>query len=311
MEVLRVGDDFHEKRLDVTLANHEKVSSRAEAQRIIKQGNLLLNNSKKKIHSNRKVKSGDLIEFELLPRPATDLIPMPGNLDIVYEDHHIIVINKPRNMVVHPAAGHYDDTLVNHLIHHTTLPDNDPVRPGIVHRIDKDTSGLIVVAKSLKAHDKLAKQFFHHTISRKYIAIVWGVPSNRTGTIDKSLRRHPSDRKKFAVRPEGKPAITHWKMVEELQYLSLMMCQLETGRTHQIRVHMSSVGHPLLGDETYGKYRNYGNKLPPSTIKLLRNYKGQALHAQHLGFYHPESDDWVEFNADIPPEMSAVVDALR
>jgi 23S rRNA pseudouridine1911/1915/1917 synthase len=310
MEVLQIGEIFDTKRLDVALASHKKVSSRAEAQRIIKSGTLLVNQSSNKISPDRIVKKGDIIKFALLPRPATDLIAVPGNLNIVFEDHHLIVVNKPSGMVVHPSAGHYSDTLVNYLIYHTQLPDNDPVRPGIVHRIDKDTSGLLVIAKTLHAHEHLAKQFFHHTVSRKYQAIAWGIPDRKSGVIDKPLGRHPSDRKKFAVRNGGKKAITHWRIIKELKYLSLMMCRLETGRTHQIRIHMSSMGHSLLGDAVYGKYRNYGNKLAPSIVKLLKQYPGQALHAKHLGFYHPDNDEWMEFESDLPVEMQEVINEL-
>ncbi len=311
MEVLQVENTFDSKRLDVVLSNHEKVSSRSEAQRIIKSGSLFINQSAEKVTPGRKVKSGDVIEFDLPPQASSNLIPVPGKLNIVFEDDYVLVVNKLSGMVVHPAAGHYNDTLVNYLLHHTRLPDNDPVRPGIVHRIDKDTSGLLVIAKDMRSHEHLAKQFFHHSILRKYQAIAWGTPDNNSGTVDRPLGRHSNDRKKFIIKKGGKSAITHWKVLREFSYLSLLECQLETGRTHQIRIHMSSLGHPLLGDAVYGKFRNYGNKLPSDTVKLLKEYTGQALHAKQLGFNHPENDKWMEFDSDLPVEMQKVISALE
>ena len=311
MEVLRVEESLDGQRLDIVLASHEKVSSRAEAQKIIKLGHLTVNESDEKITAKRIVKSGDVIEFTILPPPPSDLVPVAHPLDIVYEDDLLIVLNKPSGMVVHPSAGHFNDTLVNYLLHHTRLAKNDPVRPGIVHRIDKDTSGLLVVAKDLKTHEHLAKQFFHHTVKREYEAIVWGVPKQPSGRIEAALGRHPVDRKKFAVRQQGKQAVTHWKVVKKFKYLSLIACRLETGRTHQIRIHMSSIGYPLLGDSTYGRFRNYEKKISSTTLALLKAYQGQALHAKKLGFIHPGTGQWMHFESDNPKEMQAVISALE
>ncbi len=311
METLQVDEKEDSKRLDVVLASHQKVSSRSEAQRIIKSGNIKINDATEKISPKLKVKKGDLIEFSVPPPASTDVLPVAKPLDIQYEDDYLVVINKPGGMVVHPSAGHYDDTLVNYLLHHTILSDKDPVRPGIVHRIDKDTSGLLVVAKDNRTHEKLAKQFFHHTIKRIYEAIVWGTPEQPVGIIDKPLGRHPSDRKKFAVRESGKNAATHWKTVLKLKYLSLVECRLETGRTHQIRVHLTSIGHPLVGDKVYGRYRNYADKLSEETVRLLKQCEGQALHAKSLAFHHPEKDEWMTFNSERPEYMNVLIKAMQ
>ncbi len=311
METLQVEEREDSKRLDIVLASHQKVASRSEAQRIIKSGKIKINASSEKISPKLKVKRGDLIEFTVIPPASTDILPVAKPLDIQYEDDYLIIINKPSGMVVHPSAGHYNDTLVNYLLYHTTLSDKDPVRPGIVHRIDKDTSGLLVVAKDNRTHDNLAKQFFHHTIERTYEALVWGTPEQPVGKIDKPLGRHPSDRKKFAVREHGKNAVTHWKTVLKLKYLSLIQCRLETGRTHQIRVHLSSVGHPLLGDKVYGRYRNYANKLSKDTVKLLKQREGQALHAKSLAFQHPKEGKWIRFEIERPEYMNAIIKAMQ
>ena len=311
METLHVLETHDLKRLDVVLADHEKVSSRAEAQRIIKSGQLRINQSDQNITQKRKVKAGDIVEFSVSPPVELQLVATPGNLNIIFEDDHLIIINKKKGVVVHPSAGHFDDTLVNYLLHHTNLPDNDPIRPGIVHRIDKDTSGLLVVAKNIKTHESLAKQFFHHTISRKYIAICWGEPKTNSGTINQPLGRHPSDRKKFAVREQGKKSITHWRLLKGFKYLCLLECELETGRTHQIRVHLNSLGHSLLGDPIYGRFRNYGKKIPEAPTLLLKQFEGQALHAKSIGFHHPESGDWMEFDSQIPDEFNQVIAALE
>ncbi len=311
MEVLRVEEASDSLRLDIVLTSHEKVSSRSEAQRIIKNGNITINHSDEKTSPKRKVKTGDLIEFTVPPLPPTNITPVAKSLDIRFEDDHLIVLNKPKGMVVHPSTGHYNDTLVNYLLFHTTLSNKDPVRPGIVHRIDKDTSGLLVVAKDNHSHEHLAKQFFHHTIERTYEAIVWGEPDQPVGKINKPIGRHPSDRKKFAVRESGKQAITHWKSLKKLRYLSLLECKLETGRTHQIRVHLSSIGHPLLGDKVYGRYRNFGNKLSQETINLLKQCEGQALHAKSLGFLHPFRDERMIFESESPQYMKRIIEALE
>lgn len=311
MECFYVDESSDSKRLDVVLAQHDKVSSRAEAQRIIKGGLVQINQTAQAITPKQIVRMGDVVTFSI-PTPAqSELIPVAHHLDIVYEDQYLLIVNKPKGMVVHPAAGHFDDTLVNHLLHHTGLSEIDPARPGIVHRIDKDTSGLLVVAKENETHNKLAALFSTHQITRAYEALVWGQPKTTHGTIDQPLGRHPSDRKKFSIRENGKHAVTHWRLIKGYNYLSLLECKLETGRTHQIRVHLNSIGHSLLGDPVYGKYRHYSGKMDASLLSLLKHYQGQALHAKSLGFSHPITGDQLHFSVPLPESMQTVIAALE
>jgi len=299
------------QRLDVVLSGHSRISSRSEAQRLIKTGGVSVNNSHSKISPSLIIRKGDIISF-ILPRPpSTDITPVPYNLEIVYEDDYLIVVNKARGIVVHPAAGHSTDTLVNYLLHHTNLSGIDPTRPGIVHRIDKDTSGLLVVAKDNHSHENLTKQFFDHSVERKYRALVWGIPQNQNGIINQPIARHPIKRKKFAVRPGGKSAITHWEVIESYHHLSLLECRLETGRTHQIRVHLSSFGHSLLGDPVYGRFRNYAKNYPDSVRAALRRFSGQALHAQTLGFAHPHLGERMAFEAPLPEDLQSIISLLK
>ncbi|HEY0269930.1 MAG TPA: RluA family pseudouridine synthase [Sphingomonas sp.] len=258
-----------------------------------------------------KAKAGATFTLAI-PSPVTSLneaqdIP----LVIAYEDEHLIVIDKPAGLVVHPAAGNLDGTLVNALLHHCAgqlSGIGGVARPGIVHRIDKDTSGLMVAAKSDRAHEGLAAQFAAHTIDRRYRAIVGGVPQRGEGTVDAPLGRSPHDRKKMAVVGEGrgKRAVTHWRMIERLQGAALVECRLETGRTHQVRVHMASIGHALLGDPVYGRARpGIGN-----TLKSL-DFHRQALHAAVLGFTHPVTSRALSLQSTIPHDMQALFTALR
>jgi 23S rRNA pseudouridine1911/1915/1917 synthase len=311
MELFRVSTTLDHKRLDVVLSSHPKISSRAEAQRLIQAGVVQINDSGEKVSPKRIVRTGDVVTFELLPLPVSTVIPVPFDLDIPYEDPYLLVVNKPKGVVVHPAAGHTTDTLVNYLLHHSKLSGKDPIRPGIVHRIDKDTSGLLVIAKDNATHDHLAKQFFEHSIQRIYYAIIWGVPKQSSGVIDQPLGRHPKNRKKFTIREGGKRALTRWKMVKPFRYLSLIQCELETGRTHQIRVHLSSIGHPLLGDSVYGSFKHYAEKFSPELKSVLKTYDGQALHAKSLGFIHPHSEEWIECHSDLPEGMTVAISALE
>lgn len=311
MENLVIGETFDSTRLDIVLSNHREVSSRAEAQRIIKNGTVKINDSTERINPKRMVRTGDVITFSVLPPPQSNLIPVPFDLDIVFEDQHLIIVNKPHGVVVHPSAGHHCDTLVNYLLHHTGLSTINPSRPGIVHRIDKDTSGLLIVAKDNKTHENLAKQFFHHQTTREYEAIIWGVPESNSGKINQPVGRHPVNRKKFAVRENGKNAITHWRVLRNYKYLCLVECKLETGRTHQIRIHMNSIGHPLLGDPLYGKYRNYDGKLPKESIAFLKGFSRQALHAKSLGFTHPISGKVMRFETPLPADMQYTISNLE
>jgi 23S rRNA pseudouridine1911/1915/1917 synthase len=248
------------------------------------------------------------------------LIPEPAGahneaqdiaLDIVYEDEHLLVVNKAAGLVVHPAAGNFDGTLVNALLHHckgSLSGIGGVARPGIVHRIDKDTSGLLVVAKTDPAHVGLAAQFAKHSINRRYAAIVAGRPTASQGTVDAPLARSSTNRKKIAIVAEGrgKSAITHWTLKEPLRDAALVECQLETGRTHQIRVHMASIGHPLVGDPVYGRARS-SHRLILTQLGFAR----QALHAADLGFIHPISGEALNFNAPIPFDMQHLLSALR
>lgn len=233
-------------------------------------------------------------------------IPLP----IVYEDEHLLVIDKPAGLVVHPAAGNRDGTLVNALLHHcgSSLSGIGGVaRPGIVHRIDKDTSGLLVIAKHDKAHEGLAKQFAAHSIDRRYLAIVSGVPRQAEGSVDAPLARSPQNRKKIAVVKDGrgKRAVTHWTRLKILNDSALVECRLETGRTHQVRVHMASIGHPLVGDPVYGRGKSAHRKL----LNQL-DFKRQALHAAHLGFVHPVTKGRLSFDSALPSDMQELFTAL-
>ena len=243
------------------------------------------------------------------PEPAHNE-PQEIPLPIVYEDEHLLVVDKPAGLVVHPAAGNRDGTLVNALLHHcgdSLSGIGGVARPGIVHRIDKDTSGLLVIAKHDKAHEGLAKQFATHSIDRRYLAIVSGVPRQAEGTVDAPLARSPQNRKKIAIvsAGKGKRAVTHWKRLQLLKDAALVECSLETGRTHQVRVHMASIGHPLVGDPVYGRgksvHRNLLNQL---------DFKRQALHAAHLGFIHPVTKGRLSFDSALPSDMQELFTAL-
>ncbi|MGL4451476.1 MAG: RluA family pseudouridine synthase [Sarcina sp.] len=262
--------------------------SRNFIKNLFDQGNVLINDVK--VKSKHKLKVNDKISLSI---PELEELKVEAEnipLDIIYEDEDIIVVNKPKGMVVHPAVGNYTGTLVNALLYHCKDLSgiNGVARPGIVHRIDKDTSGILVVAKNDNAHNELAKQFKDHSIKREYFAIVEGRMGKEEGTIDAPLARHAKDRLKYAVVQGGKRAVTHYKTMEVYNSCSLVKCNLETGRTHQIRVHMAFISHPLLGDTIYGLKRQ----------KIVKT--GQALHAKNLGFTHPRTKEYVEFNSELP-----------
>ena len=294
-----VDEESKNLRLDVFLSKYFEDKSRSYLQNLIEEGNVKVNEKLKK--SNYKLKAGEKVDI-LIPEPVgLDVEPEDIPLDIVYEDNDVIVINKPQGMVVHPAAGVYNGTLVNALLSHCNDLSgiNGVARPGIVHRIDKDTSGVLVVAKNDNAHNKLAEQFKDHSMTRAYIALVEGVIKKDEGTIDAPLARHPIDRIKIAVVKDGRRAVTHYKVLERFNSSTLVECCLETGRTHQIRVHMAHIGHPLVGDPVYG-YK-----------KQRFNLNGQLLHAQKLGFIHPSTEEYVEFKADLPGYFNRVLGVLR
>ncbi|NFA60759.1 RluA family pseudouridine synthase [Clostridium sporogenes] len=296
---LQVEKEFDNVRLDLYLSKTFEDKSRSYLQGIIEEGNVLVNNNKKK--RNYKLKVGDNIEVNIPAPKLLQIEPENIDLDIVYEDKDLIVVNKPQNMVVHPAPGVYSGTLVNALLNHCKDLSgiNGVARPGIVHRIDKDTSGVLVVAKNDKSHNNLAVQFKEHSISRVYMALVEGIIKDKEGTIEAPIGRHPVDRIKMAVVKDGRHAVTHYKVVERFKNHTLVECRLETGRTHQIRVHMSHIMHPLVGDPVYG-YK-----------KQRFNLKGQMLHAKLLGFIHPTTGEYMEFESSIPEYFKKIIKILR
>lgn len=295
-------------RIDKTLAEASGLS-RERIKALMAEGAILVG---KTIAKNPSAKMQPGAHFSITVPPPVESAAQPQDipLDVVFEDEHLIVINKPAGMVVHPAAGNYDGTLVNALLHHCKgqlSGIGGVARPGIVHRIDKDTSGLLVVAKTTAAHEGLAKQFADHSIERTYLAVCAGHPSPTSGMIEKRIGRSDHNRKKMAVLEDnsarGKHAVTHFKTLKILRSATLIECRLETGRTHQVRVHLSSIGHALLGDPTYGK--------TPSQLRtILRDlgFARQALHAASLGFIHPDSGEKREFHAEIPTDMRELID---
>ena len=296
---LQIEEAFVGVRLDIFLSTYYEDKSRAYIQGIIEASNVKVNGKIKK--SNYKLKLKDLVEFNI-PKPVEMNVKAEKiELDILYEDSDVIVVNKPQGMIVHPAAGVQLGTLVNALLAHCKDLSgiNGVMRPGIVHRIDKDTTGVLVVAKNDLAHNKLAKQLKEHTMTREYLALVEGVIKEEEGTIDQPLGRHPSQRIKIAIVKGGRNAITHYKVVERFKEYTLVRCILETGRTHQIRVHMAYIKHPLVGDPVYG------------FKKQKFNLKGQVLHAQKLGFIHPSSGEYMEFSAAIPNYFKILINNLK
>ncbi|GHN52575.1 RluA family pseudouridine synthase [Lactobacillus delbrueckii] len=286
------------QRLDKYLAGEMTDLSRSRIKELVQAGEVLVNGKKSKV--SYKVQKGDLIQVTVLPLEPLKLEAENIPLDIVYEDEDIIVVNKPQGMVVHPAAGHPSHTLVNALLYHTRDLADSPegFRPGIVHRIDKDTSGLLMVAKNAAARESLEKQLAAKSNKRQYLAIVHGNFAEEEGTIDAPIGRNPKDRKQMAVVEKGKSAVTHFKVLEQYQGYSLVECQLETGRTHQIRVHMAYIGHPLAGDPLYG---------PRKTLPG----HGQFLHAKTLGFEQPSTGEWLEFSVQPPEIFQQTVADLR
>ena len=330
-------------RLDVYLTRFLPNASRAKVQQGIRAGQVLVN-GRVADKVSYVVQSGDVVRCTLLRPPPTEAVPEDLPIDIVYEDDYLVVVNKAAGMVVHPAHGHQRGTLVNALLHHVggravgwetaeELDDeavglsvvnaaprdaDDPVvRPGIVHRIDKYTSGLLVIAKDDHTHRMLGRQFERHTISRRYIALVWGAPAERMGTIRTQLGRDPRDRKRMAVLPEGagKHAVTHYTVSEAFLYTSLLTFRLETGRTHQIRVHARHMGHPIVGDAVYdGQEIRCGPHTAARRAFYANLFKAmprQALHAHTLGFVHPATGAEVHFSAPPPPDMQHAIDRIR
>ena len=305
-------------RVDKFLMNFIEKATRNKIQQAAKDGHIWVNGNT--VKQNYRVKSGDHVRV-LFPHPPHEFLLTPEDipLDIVYEDEVLLVVNKPAGMVVHPGHGNYSGTLINALLHHQeNLPVNSDDRPGLVHRIDKDTSGLLVVAKTEAAMTHLAKQFFEKTSEREYIALVWGNVEEDEGTIEGHIARNPKNRLQMSVFPEGdqgKEAVTHFKVLERLGYVTLISCKLETGRTHQIRVHLKYIGHTLFNDERYGgekilkgttftKYRQFVE----NAFKILPR---QALHAKTLGFVHPVSGEYMRFSSELPEDMAQCIEKWR
>lgn len=278
-------------RIDKYLSDRMENLSRSYLQKLLKEGRVSVNGNP--VKSNYKAAKGDMISLEVPDAVEPEIVPEQMELDILYEDRDIILINKPKGMVVHPAAGHYSGTLVNGLMAHCRddlSGINGVMRPGIVHRIDMDTTGVLIVCKNDHAHNAIAEQLKVHSITRKYFAIVHGVLKEDEGTVDAPIGRHPVDRKKMSINEKnGKDAVTHYRVLRRFRRFTYVECQLETGRTHQIRVHMASIGHPLLGDQVYGPA-----KCP------FPGLQGQTLHAGVLGIRHPVTGEYMEFQAPLP-----------
>ena len=298
-------------RLDKALADATELS-RARVQALIAEGAVVVSGELAS-STSAKVASGATFAITQPPAIEPEAKPQDIALEVAFEDEHLIVVNKPAGMVVHPAAGNQDGTLVNALLHHcggSLSGIGGVARPGIVHRIDKDTSGLLVVAKSDAAHEGLAAQFAAHTVHRRYLAVCGGHPSPTNGTIEGRIGRSDSNRKKMAVLEKkssrGKHAITHYTLLDRLAHCALIECRLETGRTHQVRVHCASIGHSLLGDPLYG---TAPKPLKPLLTQL--SFARQALHAAELGFNHPVTGEKAHFEATLPPDMRELIDELR
>lgn len=293
------------ERLDVFLTRMEPDFSRSRVQKLIADGHAVIQGKIRK--GNYKLKPGDVVELEVPEAEEIAILPEDIPLDIVYEDKDIIVVNKARGMVVHPASGVYTGTLVNALLFHCTDLSgiNGEVRPGIVHRLDKDTSGVMVAAKNDQAHLSLAEQIQTKTAFRKYQAIVWGNIKEESGVIRGDIGRHPTDRKRMAIVAEnGKPATTHFRVLERFGEQTLVECQLETGRTHQIRVHMTHIGHPVVGDPKYGVDRH-------GKVRGSFAINGQALHSMSLELTHPATGERMTFEAPLPDDMVKIISKLR
>ena len=314
-----VDENFDQKRIDQVVAQQYPKISRSKVSKIIKTELLKLNGETLKDPSH-KVKSGDQIEFENLKEETINLIPKKMDLNIIFEDQDIIIIDKPIGMVVHPGAGNYEDTMVNGLLYHcknNLSGMNGEDRPGIVHRIDKDTSGLLVVAKNDEAHAFLAKQFEEHSIKRSYLVFVYGILRPLHGKIETLIGRNKTNRQKMSADViRGKDAITNYETLEvfkgnKIPDISLVKCILETGRTHQIRVHMSHKGNPILGDQTYGKKIKKIRGIDQEFEEILKSLKRQALHAHTLGFIHPTTNEEVFFASELPDDLNKLKNRLE
>lgn len=300
METYKFNVDKQGVRLDAFLNEQIESLSRNYAQKLIEEGKVTVN-EKPVLKKNHKLKAEDTVVIEMPEPEVLDIVAENIPLEIVYEDDDVLIINKPQGMVVHPAPGNYSGTLVNAIMYHTANLSsiNGVIRPGIVHRIDKNTSGLLMVAKNNIAHNALAEQLKDHSSMREYFAIVHGNVREDSGTVDAPIARHPKNRLKNAVVQGGKEAVTHFFVKERFGQYTLLRLRLETGRTHQIRVHMAHIGHPLLGDDVYG----------PKKSKV--KHEGQLLHAKKLGFIHPKSGEYVEFDSELPEYFKVIINKIK
>lgn len=299
------------ERLDLFIARQEPELTRSAVQRLVEAGRVTVDGAP--VRPSLKLKGGERIVIEVPPplpaAPVAEQIP----LEVLYEDHDLIVVNKPAGMSVHPGAGRQEGTLVNALLGHCDDLSGigGEVRPGIVHRIDKDTTGVLVAAKNDKSHQGLAHQFKEHSIKRVYLALVYGSPKTDRGSIDADIGRHPTDRKRMSgTARRGRRAVTHWKVTGRYGQVSALELRLETGRTHQIRVHLSEAGHPLLGDPVYGGAGRLPGLKDPRLRALVKGLGRQALHARTLGFIHPVTGGYLEFSAPLPEDMQHILDYL-
>ena len=300
-KIIQASDEYKGLRIDKFLSEQNPDYSRSYIQKLIKDGQVSVLG--KAVKSNYKIDGSEEIVLLIPEQIVPDILPENIPLDILYEDQDLIVINKPKGMVVHPAAGHYSGTLVNALMYHCKddlSGINGVMRPGIVHRIDQNTTGSLLVCKNDYAHNFIASQLKVHSITRKYHAIVHGRLKEDEGTIDKPIGRHPIDRKKMSVHcTNGREAVTHYRVLKRFQQFTYIECQLETGRTHQIRVHMSSIGHPILGDQVYGP------------AKCPYKLQGQTLHAKVLGITHPTTGEYMEFDAPLPDYFQGLLEKMH
>lgn len=310
-------------RIDKYITNFIENASRTKVQKMINLGNVTVNGEL--VKSNYIVKPEDEIDIEMPVPDRQEVLPEDIPLNIIFEDDYLMVVNKPAGMVTHPAYKNYSGTLVNAVMYYASQKNdslsslNGFERAGIVHRLDKDTSGILVIAKDEVTHRKLADQFYRHSIEREYNAVVWGLMKNKSGVIEKKLGRDKRDRKKVAVYKDdeegGKRAVTHFEVLEEFEMFSLLKLKLETGRTHQIRVHLSSMGHPVFGDETYGgrepKSVHLTSRKKATINNLLEKMPRQALHAKVLGFIHPHTKENLRFETDLPEDMNLLIDVMR
>lgn len=292
--------EHEDQRIDRYLTEMLPEQSRSFFQKLIRDGFVIVNHIIVKV--NYRLKTGDVIEIDIPDAVPTEIVPENIPLDILYEDDDLLIVNKPKGMVVHPAVGHSTGTLVNAIMYHcqgNLSGINGEIRPGIVHRIDKDTTGSLIICKNDEAHRNIAEQIKEHSVTRRYVGVVAGTFSEESGTVEGAIGRHPNDRKRMTINEKNrKPAVTHYRVLQTLKGASFMEFELETGRTHQIRVHMASISHPLLGDTVYGNSKN--------PYKL----QGQALHARTIGFIHPTTGEYIEVSAPIPEYMTELVRKL-